>query len=205
MLLRKGVTLAIAFAVFIVVVIAVILLIKPVMSKVQENRTAKVSQETAQEAEEFLKTKYPEVVIEKREMYVEEHKPQENTQYISSKSIDTEYSYASYVFYGTMDTPDAKGDSVIIYMSDSGKSPYYTVKDSTDKDDAKWQMSIVQNKLGNAKTWDYAFKRKVMLKIIGIYLLIINVVTFALYGIDKWKAIHNKWRIRERRLFLLQH
>ncbi len=157
---KKRVTLAIAFAVFIVVVIAVILLIKPVMSKVQENRTAKVSQETAQEAEEFLKTKYPEVVIEKREMYVEEHKPKENTQYISSKSIDTEYSYASYVFYGTMDTPDAKGDSVIIYMSDSGKSPYYTVKDSTDKDDAKWQMSIVQNKLGNAKTWDYAFKEK---------------------------------------------
>ena len=99
---KKRVTLAIAFAVFIVVVIAVILLIKPVMSKVQENRTAKVSQETAQEAEEFLKTKYPEVVIEKREMYVKEHKPQENTQYISSKSIDTEYSYASYVFYGTM-------------------------------------------------------------------------------------------------------
>ena len=26
-----------------------------------------------------------------------------------------------------------------------------------------------------------------MLKIIEIYLLIINVVTFALYGIDKWK------------------
>ena len=157
---KKRVTLAIAFAVFIVVVIAVILLIKPVMSKVQENRTAKVSQETAQEAEEFLKTKYPEVESEKREMYVKEHKPQENTQYISSKSIDTEYSYASYVFYGTMDTPDAKGDSVIIYMSDSGKSPYYAVKDSTDKDDAKWQMSIVQNKLGNAKTWDYAFKEK---------------------------------------------
>lgn len=157
---KKRVTLAIAFVVFIVVVIAVILLIKPVMSKVQENRTAKVSQETAQEAEEFLKTKYPEVVIEKHEMYVKEHKPQENTQYISSKSIDTEYSYASYVFYGTMDTPDAKGDSVIIYMSDSGKSPYYAVKDSTDKDDAKWQMSIVQNKSGNAKTWDYAFKEK---------------------------------------------
>ena len=146
---KKRVTLAIAFAVFIVVVIAVILLIKPVMSKVQENRTAKVSQETAQEAEEFLKTKYPEVVIEKREMYVKEHKPQENTQYISSKSIDTEYSYASYVFYGTMDTPDAKGDSVIIYMSDSGRSPYYTVKDSTNKDNEKWQMAIVQNKAHN--------------------------------------------------------
>ena len=42
---KKRVTLAIAFAVFIVVVIAVILLIKPVMSKVEENRTAKVSQE----------------------------------------------------------------------------------------------------------------------------------------------------------------
>ncbi len=80
-------TLAIVFAVFIVVVIAVILLIKPVMSKVQENRTAKVSQETAQEAEEFLKTKYPEVVIEKREMYVKEHKPQENTQYISARAL----------------------------------------------------------------------------------------------------------------------
>ena len=157
---KKRVTLAIAFAVFIVVVIAVILLIKPVMSKVQENRTAKVSRKRHRKRKNFLRLKYPEVVIEKREMYVEEHKPQENTQYISSKSIDTEYSYASYVFYGTMDTPDAKGDSVIIYMSDSGKSPYYTVKDSTDKDDAKWQMSIVQNKLGNAKTWDYAFKEK---------------------------------------------
>lgn len=157
---KKRVTLAIAFAVFIAVVIAVILLIKPVMSKVEENRTAKVSQEIAQEAEEFLKTNYPEIVIEKREMYVKEHKPQENTQYISSKSIDTEYSYASYVFYGTMDTPDAKGDSVIIYMSDSGKSPYYAVKDGTDKNNAKWQMAIVQNKSDNAKTWDYAFTQK---------------------------------------------
>ena len=41
-----------------------------------------------------------------------------------------------------------------------------------------------------------------MLKIIGIYLLFINVVTFALYGIDKWKAIHNKWRIREATLLI---
>lgn len=152
---KKRVTLAIVFAVFIVVVIAVILLIKPVISKVQENRTAKVSQETAQEAEEFLKTKYPEVVIEKREMYVKEHKPQENTQYISSKSIDTEYSYASYVFYGTMDTPDAKGDSVIIYMSDSGKSPYYSINGND-----KWNMSIVQNKPDGAKTWNYAFTER---------------------------------------------
>lgn len=32
--------------------------------------------------------------------------------------------------------------------------------------------------------------------------MIINVVTFALYGIDKWKAIHNKWRIREAALLV---
>ena len=30
-----------------------------------------------------------------------------------------------------------------------------------------------------------------------IYLAIINVVTFSMYGIDKWKAKKSKWRIRE--------
>ena len=30
-----------------------------------------------------------------------------------------------------------------------------------------------------------------------IYLVIINVVTFFVYGIDKWKARKSKWRIRE--------
>ena len=34
-------------------------------------------------------------------------------------------------------------------------------------------------------------------KIVIIYLLIINVVTFFMYGIDKWKAKKSKWRIRE--------
>ena len=29
------------------------------------------------------------------------------------------------------------------------------------------------------------------------YLLIINVLAFIFYGIDKQKAIHNKWRIKE--------
>lgn len=29
------------------------------------------------------------------------------------------------------------------------------------------------------------------------YIIIINIVTFILYGIDKWKAVHGKWRIRE--------
>ena len=43
---KKRVTLAIAFAVFIVVVIAVILLIKPVMSKVQELSLIHISEPT---------------------------------------------------------------------------------------------------------------------------------------------------------------
>ena len=30
-----------------------------------------------------------------------------------------------------------------------------------------------------------------------IYLAVINVVTFFMYGIDKWKAKNSKWRIRE--------
>ncbi len=33
--------------------------------------------------------------------------------------------------------------------------------------------------------------------ILLIYLVVINVVTFFLYGIDKWKAKRAKWRIPE--------
>lgn len=33
--------------------------------------------------------------------------------------------------------------------------------------------------------------------IVLIYLAVINVVTFFIYGIDKWKAKKSKWRIRE--------
>ena len=33
--------------------------------------------------------------------------------------------------------------------------------------------------------------------IVVIYLVIINVVTFFMYGVDKWKAKRSKWRIRE--------
>lgn len=36
-----------------------------------------------------------------------------------------------------------------------------------------------------------------------IYLAAINVVTFFVYGIDKWKAKHNRWRISEAALLLL--
>ena len=40
-------------------------------------------------------------------------------------------------------------------------------------------------------------------KIVIIYLVIINVVTFFMYGIDKWKAKRSKWRISEATLLLL--
>ena len=36
-----------------------------------------------------------------------------------------------------------------------------------------------------------------ILHIALIYLIIINVVTFFMYGVDKWKAKKSKWRIRE--------
>ena len=36
-----------------------------------------------------------------------------------------------------------------------------------------------------------------LLHIVLIYLVIINVVTFFMYSIDKWKAKKSKWRIRE--------
>jgi len=36
-----------------------------------------------------------------------------------------------------------------------------------------------------------------------IILLVINVITFLTYGIDKWKAKHGKWRISEATLLLL--
>ena len=36
-----------------------------------------------------------------------------------------------------------------------------------------------------------------------VYILVINVVTFFVYGIDKYKAKHAKWRISEATLLLL--
>lgn len=35
------------------------------------------------------------------------------------------------------------------------------------------------------------------------YLATINVITFLIYGIDKWKAQKNKWRISESTLLVL--
>ena len=42
-----------------------------------------------------------------------------------------------------------------------------------------------------------------ILHIVLIYLVIINVVTFFMYGIDKVKAKKSKWRIRETTLLSL--
>ncbi|SHN06434.1 DUF1294 domain-containing protein [Gracilibacillus kekensis] len=36
-----------------------------------------------------------------------------------------------------------------------------------------------------------------------IYLLIINSIAFLIMGIDKHKARHNKWRIPERRIWMI--
>lgn len=36
-----------------------------------------------------------------------------------------------------------------------------------------------------------------MTKLILIYLAAVNVITFIMYGIDKWKAKRNKWRVPE--------
>jgi len=38
---------------------------------------------------------------------------------------------------------------------------------------------------------------------ITIYLIVINIITFIVYGIDKWKAKKNMWRIKESNLLAL--
>ena len=40
------------------------------------------------------------------------------------------------------------------------------------------------------------------MEILRIYLVLINLSAFILMGIDKYKAIHHRWRIPERILFL---
>lgn len=44
---------------------------------------------------------------------------------------------------------------------------------------------------------------KMYLRIALYYLLAVNLLTFISYGIDKWKARHNRWRIPEATLLLL--
>ena len=40
-------------------------------------------------------------------------------------------------------------------------------------------------------------------KIIIGYVIVINVITLMIYGIDKWKAKHSKWRIPEAILLIM--
>lgn len=41
-----------------------------------------------------------------------------------------------------------------------------------------------------------------MMKYIVIYLICINAATFLIYGIDKYKAVKNRWRISETTLII---
>jgi uncharacterized membrane protein YsdA (DUF1294 family) len=41
------------------------------------------------------------------------------------------------------------------------------------------------------------------IKLIAILLLVLNAITFFVYGIDKWKAKKGKWRISEATLLIL--
>ncbi len=42
-----------------------------------------------------------------------------------------------------------------------------------------------------------------MISVFAIYLIGINVLTFLIYGVDKWKAKRDKWRIPEDTLIWL--
>ena len=42
-----------------------------------------------------------------------------------------------------------------------------------------------------------------MANVLLYYLIVINVVTFLVYGIDKWKARKGSWRISEATLLIL--
>lgn len=36
-----------------------------------------------------------------------------------------------------------------------------------------------------------------------LYLIVLNVITLIVYGADKYKAVHNQWRIPEKTLLIL--
>ena len=42
-----------------------------------------------------------------------------------------------------------------------------------------------------------------MTNVLLYYLIVINIVTFLIYGIDKWKAKQGSWRISEATLLIL--
>lgn len=42
-----------------------------------------------------------------------------------------------------------------------------------------------------------------LLKLLLIWLIFINIITYIIYAIDKYKSMHHKWRIRESTLIML--
>ena len=42
----------------------------------------------------------------------------------------------------------------------------------------------------------------VQYKILAVYLVVINLITFVSFGMDKWKAKKGKWRIPEKTLMM---
>ena len=42
-----------------------------------------------------------------------------------------------------------------------------------------------------------------LLKLLLIWLIFINIITYIIYAIDKYKSMHHKWRITESTLILL--
>lgn len=41
-----------------------------------------------------------------------------------------------------------------------------------------------------------------LLEVLKLWLIIINILTYIVYAVDKYKAVHHKWRISEKTLLL---
>lgn len=41
-----------------------------------------------------------------------------------------------------------------------------------------------------------------LLEVVKLWLIIINILTYIVYAVDKYKAVHHKWRISEKTLLL---
>lgn len=44
---------------------------------------------------------------------------------------------------------------------------------------------------------------EIMVRVAAVYLLVLNIIGFAVMGIDKNRARKNKWRIKEKTLFFI--
>lgn len=117
-------------------VLTFILYIPSIKEYINMNKMA--TTEELLRAEEFLLSNYESLIIKNKSKEVIEY--------------GNKY-YVSYIFYGTMDTPEAKNDNVIILVSNSEYSPYYVTND-----EIEWSITIRQNMPNDGKKWDYSFK-----------------------------------------------